>query len=132
MKTSSDALASTTTATMGSSKDSSTVSNTIQVIRRNGKVTPYDDSKIRIAMTKAFLAVEGGNAAASTRIHEIVDNLTAQISGAFKRRLPDGGTIHIEDIQDQVELFLMRSGEQKIARSYVLSFNYRILLCTVP
>ncbi len=119
MKTTSDAVASTTAA-MDTSRESSTVSAKIKVIRRNGKVTPYDDSKIRIAMTKAFLAVEGGNAAASTRIHEIVDNLTAQITSAFQRRLPDGGTIHIEDIQDQVELFLMRSGEQKIARSYVL------------
>ncbi len=119
MKSTSDAIASTT-AVMETSEQSGTVSSKIKVIRRNGKVTPYDDSKIRIAMTKAFLAVEGGNAAASTRIHEIVDNLTAQITGAFKRRLPDGGTIHIEDIQDQVELFLMRSGEQKIARSYVL------------
>jgi len=119
MKTTSDAIKSTKSV-METSKISSTVSTNIKVIRRNGKVTPYDDSKIRIAMTKAFLAVEGGNAAASTRIHEIVDNLTAQITAAFQRRLPEGGTIHIEDIQDQVELFLMRSGEQKIARSYVL------------
>ncbi len=95
-------------------------SDSILVIRRNGKVTPYDDSKIRIAMTKAFLAVEGGNAAASSRIHEIVDSMTAQITAAFHRRLVDGGTIHIEDIQDQVELFLMRGGEQSIARAYVL------------
>ncbi len=103
----------------------------LKVIRRNGKVTPYDDSKIRIAMTKAFLAVEGGNAAASSRIHEIVDNLTSQITSAFQRRLPDGGTIHIEDIQDQVELFLMRSGEQKIARSYVLYREERNVARTV-
>ncbi|NVJ68625.1 MAG: ribonucleoside-diphosphate reductase subunit alpha [Gammaproteobacteria bacterium] len=92
----------------------------IRVIRRNGKVTPYDDSKIEVAMTKAFLAVEGGAAAASGRVHETVKKLTQMISEAFKRRLPAGGTIHIEDIQDQVELALMRNGEQKIARAYVL------------
>lgn len=92
----------------------------LRVIKRNGKVTSYDDSKISVAVTKAFLAVEGGQAAASTRIHEMVAQLTKQISDTFKRRLPTGGTIHIEDIQDQVELALMRAEAHKIARSYVL------------
>jgi ribonucleoside-diphosphate reductase alpha chain len=92
----------------------------IRVIRRNGQVTPYDDTKIAVAMTKAFLAVEGDTAASSTRIHELVEKLKTQITHAFHRRLPSGGTIHIEDIQDQVELALMRTGEHKVARDYVL------------
>jgi ribonucleoside-diphosphate reductase alpha chain len=92
----------------------------IRVIKRNGTVVPYDDSKITIAITKAFLAVEGGTAAASSRVHETVAALTGQISGIFTRRMPSGGTIHIEDIQDQVELALMRSSEHKVARAYVL------------
>ena len=92
----------------------------LRVIKRNGTVVPYTDDKITVAITKAFLAVEGGTAAASTRIHETVENLTAQVSATFKRRMPSGGTIHIEDIQDQVELALMRSGEHKVARDYVL------------
>lgn len=92
----------------------------IRVIRRNGKVTPYDDTKITVAMTKAFLAVEGSHAAASQRIHETVSSLTEQISQNFHRRMPTGGTIHIEDIQDQVELMLMRNGEHKVARAYVI------------
>ncbi len=92
----------------------------IKVIKRNGTVVPYTDDKISVAITKAFLAVEGGTAAASPRIRELVNTLTDQISGIFARRLPSGGTIHIEDIQDQVELALMRSGEHKVARSYVL------------
>ena len=92
----------------------------VRVIKRNGTVVVYDDSKIAVAITKAFLAVEGGTAAASTRIHETVAKLTAMVSATFKRRMPSGGTIHIEDIQDQVELSLMRSGEQKVARSYVI------------
>src|SRR5205814_2108811 len=66
------------------------------------------------------LAVEGTSAAGSARIHDTVTQLVNQISESFNRRLPSGGTIHIEDIQDQVELLLMRSGEHKIARSYVL------------
>ncbi|SDJ61800.1 ribonucleoside-diphosphate reductase subunit alpha [Microbulbifer yueqingensis] len=92
----------------------------IRVIKRNGTVVPYDDSKIAVAVTKAFLAVEGGTAAASSRIHEKVQELVGQISATFKRRMPSGGTIHIEEIQDQVELALMRAGEHKIARDYVL------------
>ncbi|MGI9284555.1 MAG: ribonucleoside-diphosphate reductase subunit alpha, partial [Pseudomonadales bacterium] len=92
----------------------------IRVIKRNGKVVPYDDSKITVAITKAFLAVEGGTAAASSRIHKTVEQLSAQVSAIFMRRMPSGGTIHIEDIQDQVELALMRSGEHKVARDYVL------------
>ncbi|HWP00611.1 MAG TPA: ribonucleoside-diphosphate reductase subunit alpha [Methylococcus sp.] len=92
----------------------------VRVIRRNGKVTGFDASKISVAITKAFLAVEGGNAAASRRIHETVEELTDQVTKALLRRLPGGGTIHIEDIQDQVELALMRGGHHKVARAYVL------------
>jgi ribonucleoside-diphosphate reductase alpha chain len=73
-----------------------------------------------VAISKAFLAVEGGTAAASSRIHTTVKQLTDQVSSTFKRRMPSGGTIHIEEIQDQVELALMRAGEQKVARSYVI------------
>ena len=91
-----------------------------KVIRRNGKVTTFDGSKIKVAITKAFLAVEGGTAAASTRIHETVDMLTDSVVRAITRRMPTGGAIHIEDIQDQVELALMRGGEHRVARAYVL------------
>ncbi len=92
----------------------------LRVIKRNGTVVSYDDSKIAVAMTKAFLAVEGGTAAASSRIREQVRALVDQMSATFERRFPSGGTMHIEDIQDQVELALMRSGEHKVARDYVL------------
>ncbi len=91
-----------------------------RVIRRNGKVTALDSGKIKVALTKAFLAVEGSNAAASTRIHETVDRITNSVVQAITRRMPTGGSIHIEDIQDQVELGLMRSEEHKVARAYVL------------
>ncbi|MCH8543426.1 MAG: ribonucleoside-diphosphate reductase subunit alpha [Alcanivorax sp.] len=99
---------------------STTAPGQLRVIKRNGKVVPYTDDKITVAITKAFLAVEGGTAAASSRIHETVARLTQQVSATFRRRLASGGTIHIEEIQDQVELALMRNGEQKIARAYVL------------
>ncbi len=107
-----------------SNNESATLSATapgrLRVIKRNGAVVSYDESKISVAITKAYLAVEGGNAAASSRIHESVQQLGRQITEIFRRRMPSGGTIHIEDIQDQVELALMRSGEHKIARSYVI------------
>jgi ribonucleoside-diphosphate reductase alpha chain len=99
---------------------SATAPGQLRVIKRNGTVVPYTDDKITVAITKAFLAVEGGTAAASSRIHETVARLTEQVSATFKRRMPSGGTIHIEEIQDQVELALMRSGEQKVARDYVI------------
>lgn len=90
------------------------------VLRRNGKLTNFDKEKIVVAMTKAFLAVEGGQAAASSRVHETVELLATQLVDNLKRRQPNGGTFFIEDIQDQVELSLMRNGEHKVAREYVL------------
>ena len=92
----------------------------MRVIKRNGSVVSYDAEKIAIAITKAFLAVEVGAAAASTRIHNEVNELANAVTRTFNRRMPSGGTLHIEEIQDQVELELMRSGEQKVARAYVL------------
>ncbi|MHB0776194.1 ribonucleoside-diphosphate reductase subunit alpha [Halomonas sp. WWR20] len=92
----------------------------LRVIKRNGDVVAFDVSKISVAMTKAFIAIEGDNAGASSRVRDFVAQATQQITEAFQRRMPDGGTLHIEDIQDQVELALMRAGEQKTARAYVL------------
>ena len=91
-----------------------------RVIRRNGKVTSFDGGKIKVAITKAFLAVEGNHAAASNRVHSLVDQIGNEIVSAVTRRMPSGGAMHIEDIQDHVELSLMRAGEHKVARSYVL------------
>jgi len=91
-----------------------------KLIRRNGAVVSFEPSKIAIAMTKAFIAVQGGQAAASARIRELVEALTQQVVSALIRRQPAGGTFHIEDVQDQVELSLMRSGEHEVARAYVL------------
>jgi ribonucleoside-diphosphate reductase alpha chain len=92
----------------------------MQIIRRNGTVSPFDAGKISVAMTKAFLAVEGHTAAASRRVHEAVEKLTGEVVGALTRRMGEGRTFHIEDVQDQVELALMRSEHHKVARAYVL------------
>lgn len=90
------------------------------IIRRNGAVVNFEPSKVGIAMTKAFLAVNGGQGAASARVRELVEQLTGQVVGSLVRSRPNGGTFHIEDIQDAAELALMRSGEHDVARSYVL------------
>ncbi|MCC6296440.1 MAG: ribonucleoside-diphosphate reductase subunit alpha, partial [Pseudomonadales bacterium] len=105
---------------LSSSSIAATAPGQMKVIKRNGTVVPYDESKIAIAITKAFLAVEGPAAAASGRIHQTVSKLTAMVAETFRRRMPSGGSIHIEAIQDQVELALMRAGEHAIARSYVI------------
>src|SRR5688500_15707604 len=91
-----------------------------KIMRRNGAVVGFEPSKISIALTKAFIAVHGGQGAASARVREQVAVLTGNALGALTRRQPSGGTFHIEDIQDQVELALMRAGEHNIARAYVL------------
>ena len=91
-----------------------------KVIRRNGAVVGFEPSKIAIAVTKAFLAVNGGQGAASARVRELVEQLTGHVVRALMRSRPNGGTFHIEDIQDQVELALMREGEHNVARAYVL------------
>ena len=91
-----------------------------KVIRRNGSVVGFEPSKISIAMTKAFLAVNGGQGASSARVRELVESMTGMVVASLLRRMPSGGMFHIEDIQDQVELALMRSGEHEVARAYVL------------
>jgi ribonucleoside-diphosphate reductase alpha chain len=94
--------------------------NHYQIIRRNGAVVPFEPNKIAVAMMKAFLAVHGTQGAASASVREMVDELTQQVIRALVRSRPGGGTFHIEDVQDQVELGLMRGGHHEIARAYVL------------
>ncbi len=91
-----------------------------QIIRRNGSVVPFEPNKIAVAMMKAFLAVHGTQGAASASVRETVDGLTQTVIRALMRSRPGGGTFHIEDVQDQVELGLMRGGHHEIARAYVL------------
>ena len=91
-----------------------------QIIRRNGAVVPFEPNKIAIALMKAFLAVHGTQGAASASVRETVDGLTQAVMRALMRSRPGGGTFHIEDVQDHVELGLMRGGHHEIARAYVL------------
>ena len=92
----------------------------LRVIKRNGSVVNFDISKIEVAITKAFLAVHTSAAAASSSVQQKVNSLAKSVHDTFSSRMPSGGTIHIEEIQDQVELALMRSEELKVARAYVV------------
>ena len=92
----------------------------LRVIKRNGSVVNFDISKIEVAITKAFLAVHTSAAAASSSVQQKVNSLAKSVHDTFLSRMPSGGTIHIEEIQDQVELALMRSEELKVARAYVV------------
>ena len=91
-----------------------------QIIRRNGAVVSFEPSKIAVALMKAFLAVHGTSGAASASVRETVDGLTETVVRALLRSRPSGGTFHIEDVQDHVELGLMRGGQHEVARAYVL------------
>jgi len=94
--------------------------NQYQIIRRNGAVVPFEPGKIAVALMKAFLAVHGTQGAASASVREVVEELTQNVVRALIRSRPGGGTFHIEDVQDQVELGLMRSSNHEVARAYVL------------
>ncbi|AMP01735.1 ribonucleoside-diphosphate reductase, alpha subunit [Collimonas arenae] len=120
VKSSADVAGVTPSAGSGSPVKVSSSFGDYRIIRRNGAVVGFEPSKISIAVTKAFLAVNGGQGAASARVRELVEQLTSNVVAALVRRQPNGGTFHIEDIQDQVELSLMRSGEHDVARAYVL------------
>ncbi|MBC8118194.1 MAG: ribonucleoside-diphosphate reductase subunit alpha [Burkholderiaceae bacterium] len=109
-----------TVSALGISAVGATSFGDYKVIRRNGSVVAFEPSKIAVAMTKAFIAVRGGQGAGSAAIREQVEKLTDSTLRALLRRLPAGGTFHIEDVQDQVELSLMRDGAHDVARSYVL------------
>ncbi|MCB1756589.1 MAG: ribonucleoside-diphosphate reductase subunit alpha, partial [Gammaproteobacteria bacterium] len=109
-----------TASPIGQQRPSQAITSSLQVIKRTGDAVPFDASKISIAMTRAFLAVEGQQASGSARVRDSVNEITADILQRLARRLPSGGSVQIEEIQDLVELGLMRHGFQKIARAYVL------------
>ena len=104
---------------IGQTTASSALAN-YQIIRRNGAVVPFEPNKIAVALMKAFLAVHGTQGAASASVREVVDSMTQNVVKALVRSRPGGGTFHIEDVQDQVELGLMRSSNHEVARAYVL------------
>ncbi len=92
----------------------------LHVIKRDGRVTNYDANRIESALKSAFVDVKGAEAAKSSSIKEMTEKLTQFISEKLQKRWPDGGYVHIEAIQDTVELALMHEGLHKVAREYVI------------
>lgn len=95
-------------------------SQELRVIKRDGRVVPFDQTKVHNAISKAFIGVEGVASTGSTEIRNQIDSLAQSVTERFERGSINGVAINIEDIQDQVELALMREGLQKIARAYVI------------
>ncbi len=99
---------------------------TLSAVRRDGAITPFKSNKISNAIKKAFLAQtkirndKNKEKEQQDSIHKTVEALTHKVVSALTRRIADGDMIHIEDIQDQVELALMRDEHHKVARAYVL------------
>lgn len=80
------------------------------IVKRNGKVVPYDGNKIIIAMKKSFLSVD------ETVDQAYLDQLLAQIEAQFEGRQE----IDVEEIQDTVEKILMKNEKYNVAKSYIL------------
>jgi ribonucleoside-diphosphate reductase alpha chain len=102
------------------SNETAAIPGTLQVIKRDKRLANFDQKCIEMAIKRAFLAVEGNNSTKSTRVNEIAFKLASSISTTLRNRWPGGGLIHIESIQDKVELALMLEGLRDVAVSYVL------------
>jgi len=98
----------------------------LNVVRRDGSISSFKSDKISDAIKKAFLAQtkirnnKNKDKEQEDSIHKTVESLTHKVVSALTRRIADGDMVHIEDIQDQVELALMRDEHHKVARAYVL------------
>ncbi|NQY31586.1 MAG: ribonucleoside-diphosphate reductase subunit alpha [Coraliomargarita sp.] len=87
----------------------------IRLIRRNGQVVPWSESKIEIAVRKSFLSLHVD----STPAVDVARAVTDRLNGAGQ------AFINIEDVQDAVQEELMRQGHFKVAESYILYRAHR-------
>lgn len=99
----------------------------MNLIKRDGSVVPFQPEKIRTAVLSAFLFDGDGKPYHASGVkqsqadHEKAATVTQNVVAALSRNRGESTAhVHIESVQDQVELELMRSGEHKIARGYVI------------
>lgn len=90
----------------------------MKVIKRDGTVVEMNPQKIIVAMGKAFVVIQGEGSLLSQHIRDSLDDMTKDVLNMIVRR--GASSIHVEDIQDLVELALMRAGHHKEAKEYVL------------
>jgi ribonucleoside-diphosphate reductase alpha chain len=86
-----------------------------KLMRRQGHTVPWDQNKIEIAITKAFLSQQL-DPAPSTAVSQGVTDYFAECGQDI---------VHIEDVQDKVQEELMRRGHYKVAAHYVLYRSHR-------
>ena len=82
----------------------------VRLIRRNGNVVPWSETKIEIAVRKAFLTIKENPEPSIDIAHAVTEKI----------RRGDQSFVHIEDVQDMVQEELMRQGHFKAAEHYIL------------
>ncbi|NLT58108.1 MAG: ribonucleoside triphosphate reductase, partial [Clostridiales bacterium] len=84
-----------------------------QVVKRDNHITEFDLSKISKAITKAFVAQ-------NKQYHpQTIDFLALKVTADFEPKITDG-KISVEDIQDSVEVVLIKSGYADVAKAFIL------------
>ena len=84
-----------------------------QVVKRDGKITDFNISKISVAITKAFEATN------KEYNPDIIDLLALKVTADYQEKIHDG-RVTVEDIQDSVESVLSKAGYADVAKAYIL------------
>ena len=84
-----------------------------QIRKRDGAIADFDMSKISVALSKAFNAVNVDYTA------DILNMLTLRVSADFQKKIKDG-VVSVEDVQDSVEVVLIQAGYVEVAKAYIL------------
>ena len=84
-----------------------------QVVKRDGKITDFNISKISVAITKAFEATN------KEYNPDIIDLLALKVTADYQEKIHDG-RVTVEDIQDSVESILSKAGYADVAKAYIL------------
>ncbi len=84
-----------------------------RVIKRDGRVVPFDINRIRRAITRAMREVKQYD---EKKLREVVDYVVKVINETYTKENPP----HVEDIQDIIEYALVKHGLFQVAKAYIL------------